>query len=117
MTAARYIADILEPHVVLFGSLIGENFIYMRDNAWPHAARVVTEFLQNAEIDILRWPATSPDLNPIEYVWDNKGWQIQQRRMSCRTLQQLENLLPEIWIQNLFEGLPRRILAVIRARG
>ncbi|KAL3288847.1 hypothetical protein HHI36_003294 [Cryptolaemus montrouzieri] len=54
MTAARYIADILELHVVPFGALIGENFIYMHDNAQPHAARVVTEFLQNAEIDILR---------------------------------------------------------------
>ncbi|KAL3277559.1 hypothetical protein HHI36_012903 [Cryptolaemus montrouzieri] len=51
MTAARYIADILEPRVVPFGPLNGENFIYMHDNARPHAARVVTEFLQNAEID------------------------------------------------------------------
>ncbi|KAL3280355.1 hypothetical protein HHI36_017844 [Cryptolaemus montrouzieri] len=96
MTAARYIADILEHHVVPFGPLIGENFIYMHDNARPRAARVVTEFLQNAEIDILRWPARSPDLNPIEHVWDNMRWQIQPRRMPCRTLQQLENLLPDL---------------------
>ncbi|KAL3273661.1 hypothetical protein HHI36_015091 [Cryptolaemus montrouzieri] len=94
----------------------------MHDNARPHASRVVPEFLQNAEIDILRWPARSPDLNPIEHVWDNMRWQTQQRKMPCRALQQLENLLLEIWnsvtqeyMQNLFEGLPRRILAVFRA--
>ncbi|KAL3266096.1 hypothetical protein HHI36_010282 [Cryptolaemus montrouzieri] len=40
MTGARYIADILEPHVLPFGPLIGENFIYMHDNTRPHACLV-----------------------------------------------------------------------------
>jgi hypothetical protein len=50
MTADRYIRDILEPHVVPFDPFIGNDFMLMHDNARPHIAQIVNEYLGTVEI-------------------------------------------------------------------
>jgi transposase len=48
--------------------------IFQHDNARrPHIPQITRTFLQQAEIEILHWPARSSDLNPIEHVWDTMG--------------------------------------------
>ena len=42
----------------------------MDDNARPHRARVVDQYLNTEAIERMDWPARSPDLNPIEHAWD-----------------------------------------------
>ena len=48
------------------------------DNARPHRARIVQQFLQQNNVDHLDWPARSPDLSPIEHVWYILGQRIRQ---------------------------------------
>ncbi|GFY21739.1 transposable element Tcb1 transposase [Trichonephila clavipes] len=43
--------------------------IFQQDNARPHVARIVQRFFVNHQIELLPWPAHSPDLSPIENMW------------------------------------------------
>ncbi|GBM59498.1 hypothetical protein AVEN_70474-1 [Araneus ventricosus] len=49
--------------------------VFQQDNARPHTA-VVTQYAIQS-VDMLPWPARSPDLSPIEHVWDIIGRQLQ----------------------------------------
>ncbi|GFW08819.1 transposable element Tcb1 transposase [Trichonephila clavipes] len=42
--------------------------IFQQDNARPHVARIVQRFFVNQQIELLPWPARSPDLSPIEIM-------------------------------------------------
>jgi hypothetical protein len=75
-----YIRQCLEAHVVPYAPFVGENFLFMHDNARPHIARIVTTYLDTVEIPPLEWPARSPDMNPIEHVWDTLGRTVKKRQ-------------------------------------
>ena len=63
LTARRYIDEVLEPMVVPYAGAIGQDFILQDDNARPHRAGIVRNFLDGEGIERMEWPALSPDLN------------------------------------------------------
>jgi hypothetical protein len=93
----------------------------MDDNARPHRARVMDEYLEHQTIVRMGWPARSPDLNP---VWIMLQVAISRRPVQPATLQELENALIQEWnnislasIQNLVGSMRQRCQAVIGANG
>ena len=64
-------------------------YILMDDNARPHRARVVEDYLQQETTVRMDWPARSPGLNPIEHVWNMLQVAIVRRPVQPRTLVEL----------------------------
>ena len=70
LNARRYTNEILEPHVLPYASAIGEQFIWMQDNARSHSAKVTQEYVNEHGIVVVDWQACSADMNPIKHLWD-----------------------------------------------
>ena len=124
LTAIRYRDEILRPLVRPYAGAVGPGFLLMQDNARPHVAGVCQQFLQEEGIDAMDWPARSPDLNPIEHIWDIMSRSIHQRHVTPQTVQELADALVQVWeeipqetIRHLIRSMPRRCREVIQARG
>ena len=53
--------------------------ILVHDNARPHVARICQQFLNRNNVNVLPWPAVSPDMSPIEHIWDYLGKNVRAR--------------------------------------
>ncbi|GFX22606.1 transposable element Tc3 transposase [Trichonephila clavipes] len=87
----------------------------MDDNARPHRAAIVDDYLESEGIARMAWPAYSPDLNAIENLWDALGRAVSSRFPSPVTLIELETALQEEWrllnsavVDHLIESMVRR---------
>ena len=72
LNAQGYINQIMQPEAVPFLQRHGPA-ILMHDNARPYVARICRQFLNTNNVNVLPWPASSPDMNPIEHIWDYLG--------------------------------------------
>ena len=48
-------------------------------------------------VEELDWPAQSPDLNPIEHLWDKLEWRLRARSSHPTSVPDLTNALLEEW--------------------
>ncbi|GFW00549.1 transposable element Tcb2 transposase [Trichonephila clavipes] len=101
-TGQRYVYDNLQPHVGPFLNGPPEA-IFQQDNARPHTARVAQDFLRHFQT--LSWPVRSPDLSPVDHVWD----QLKRQMPSCHSVHDLE-----LAVQNLWAHLPQDIIRCLR---
>ncbi|GFX69978.1 transposable element Tcb2 transposase [Trichonephila clavipes] len=105
MTGQRYIDEVLLPHVRLFRGAVGDKFVFMDDTATCHRTLAVQDCLDIEGIQRLVWPARSPDLNPIENVWDALGRQVAGRNYPPTNKNTLIRALTEEW-----DKLPQQLL-------
>ena len=122
LTALRYVNEILDVYVRPYAGAVGENFILMDDNARAHRARITDQYLEQATIVRMEWPARSPDLNPIEHAWDMLQTAVSSRRVQPASVQELRQALLEEWdqipqykIRRLISSMQRRSQAKIFA--
>ena len=123
LTALRYVNEILDVYIRPYAGAVGENFILMDDNARAHRARITDQYLEQATIVRMEWPARSPDLNPIEHAWDMLQTAVSSHPVQP-SVQELRQALLEEWdqipqykIRRLISSMRRRCQAVIEARG
>ena len=105
LNAIRYQNLILRP-VAVPHIRRNRGMILMQDNATCHTARSTTQMLQQNNIRTLNWPPCSPDLNPIEHVWD----EIDRRVRRLPTKRNIGELLRDI--TNVWNRLPQHYLHI-----
>ena len=96
LNTVRYREYILLPHVVPFLQA-HPDMTLQHDNATSHTACSVRDFLQDRNVSVLPWPAKSPDLNPIEHVWDLLDQRVRARATPSRNVGELAGALVEEW--------------------
>ncbi len=118
------IADHVHPFMTTVYPSSGGYF--QQDNAPSHKAQITSDwFLEHEdEFTLLKWSPQSPDLNPIEHLWDVVEREIRIMDVQPTNLQQLRDAITSIWtkiseecFQHLDESMPQKIKAVLKAKG
>ena len=102
--------------------LRGENYIFQHDNGPKHTATIVKNYLRNQKIEVLLWPAQSPDLNPIENLWFELDRRVD--KCACNREEELFECLKRAWanidhgyLAKLLESIPKRCKRIIKSCG
>lgn len=123
LNAERYVEEILNEHLGPFMARIYRDGILMDDNARPRTAGIVNEHLGEVGIELMQWPARSPDLSLIEPAWDELERCLKHRNSPPITLPELRQALveewgaiPQNWLRNLVFSMPNHLKGARRAR-
>jgi transposase len=92
---------ILKDHLLPFIQSLDSSklWVFQDDNARPHRAGRVEQFKQDNDVLSLPWPPQSPDLNPIENLWDELERRVRKRENIPRNKDDLFAALEEEWYQ------------------
>ncbi|GFW65300.1 transposable element Tcb2 transposase [Trichonephila clavipes] len=124
VNGTRYCNEILLPYVRLFRGAMGLQFLFMDDNAPCHRTVAAKQLLESEDIERMDWPARSPDLIPIEHVWDFLGRRLAARTLPPVTIRELRLALQDEWaampqqlIDTLILSMGRRCETCLAGRG
>jgi len=123
MDAKTYV-NILENNLIESANqmAIQNDFVFQSDNDPKHTSKLAKKWFADNQINLLECPAQSPDLNIIEHLWDHLDRSVPiSGRKSFATF---KNALFKAWneigsevIQKLITSVPKRLQAVIDAKG
>ncbi|KAG2193206.1 hypothetical protein INT46_007610 [Mucor plumbeus] len=104
-----------------------KSFRFQQDNATPHTFVPTKQWFQRQRFSpksILDWPPQSPDLNPIEHVWNQLKRRLNAYPARATTIAELEARIHQEWYKftkedclKYIDSMPDRIKAVIRSKG
>jgi transposase len=124
---AEQFVDIMDSSLLRSIEMSGipqENVIFQQDNDPKHTSRLATDWFKEHQITLMDWPSQSPDLNPTEHLWGHLKRRLNSYEKPPSGVWELWDRLAAEWgkievevCQKLIESMPRRIEAVIKAKG
>jgi len=115
LNATAYLS-LVSDHPVMAYMYPSSDGKFQQDNSPCHKARIISNwFLEHGnEFTVLKWPPQSPDLNPIEHLWDVVEQELRALDVHHTNLHQLQDAILSIWaniskecFQHLFESISR----------
>uniref|UniRef100_A0A8R1DJD5 DDE_3 domain-containing protein n=3 Tax=Caenorhabditis japonica TaxID=281687 RepID=A0A8R1DJD5_CAEJA len=116
----RYVyEEILENTMRLWARAnLSRSCVFQQHNDPKHTSGHVANWFRRRRVDLLEWPSQSPDLNPIEHMWEKLERRLKGVRASNanQKFAQLE-AAPMTVVQTRLDSMPRRCQPVIDAKG
>lgn len=122
MNAAIY-KDILERNLLAYAEeTMPQDWIFQQDNDPKHTSKLLKQWFSASNVRVLSWPSQSPDLNPIEHLWEKLDRQVRKHTYSnkvtlFKSLKEEWGKIPPACINRLIESMPHSCAAVIAAKG
>lgn len=100
--------------------------VLLHDRHPAHTAKLVEKWLDTLGVKLIKLPAKSPDLNPIENVWSVVSRQVYPGTTTYNTKESLLVAIRAAWEtvranhtlrQHLVDSMTRRFQAVVRMKG
>ena len=97
---------------------------FQQDNDSKHTSHPARQWFRDNGVEVLKWPSQSPDLNPIEHLWHRLKRQLAAYKTEPASIDELWERVQAEWEKipvqaciDLIESMPRRIAAVLKAKG
>lgn len=123
INSKEYISILQKSLLPTLEELEEDEIKFQHDNAPCHTSKQVKKWLKDNNIFLFEnWPAQSPDLNPIENLWDYMDKEVHKNNISSlddlwAAIKQVWVTIPDRLIANLIESMPRRLNEVMKNGG
>lgn len=125
LNSGKYMQVIRQARADIMRLFQGHPFYFQQDGASPHTSRLTMKFLHqrfNHIIPPQDWPPNSPDLNPIENLWGNIQYKLDE--FDCPSARQIRTIIEEVWTstkleecKNLVDSMPARLQQCLDRKG
>jgi transposase len=106
-------------------SLQRDQVVFQHDNDPKHTSNLVKDYLKEQDYKIMEWPPQSPDLNPIENMWQLLKIRLNEFETPPKGVQELYERVTKVWYdvitkeecQKCIESMPKRIKMCLKNKG
>ena len=124
MNSKQYTDMFTEHFLEDFFRITGNRAIFQQDNAPNHVSRYSKAFFNDKNVVLMDWPASSPDLNPIENLWSIIAWQVYGQGKQYDSKVSLTGAIVKSWseiddqtVKSLIGSMKNRCIKVIAVNG